>query len=62
MGPLSDYDLGVLAERGQDSVELRARLVWELARAVPAERVAAQCCIDISHRIISLEKAQKPGD
>jgi uncharacterized protein YutE (UPF0331/DUF86 family) len=24
--------------------------------------VAAQCCIDISHRIISLEKAQKPRD
>ena len=22
--------------------------------------IAAQCCIDISHRIISLEKAQKP--
>ena len=24
--------------------------------------VAAQCCIDISHRIISLEGAQKPAD
>jgi uncharacterized protein YutE (UPF0331/DUF86 family) len=24
--------------------------------------IAAQCCIDISHRIISLEKAQKPQD
>lgn len=24
--------------------------------------VAAQCCIDISHRIIALEKAQKPTD
>lgn len=24
--------------------------------------VAAQCCIDISHRIISIEKAQKPRD
>jgi uncharacterized protein YutE (UPF0331/DUF86 family) len=24
--------------------------------------IAAQCCIDISHRIISLEKAQKPRD
>jgi uncharacterized protein YutE (UPF0331/DUF86 family) len=24
--------------------------------------VAAQCCIDIGHRIISLEKAQKPCD
>ena len=24
--------------------------------------VAAQCCIDICHRIISLEKAQKPKD
>jgi uncharacterized protein YutE (UPF0331/DUF86 family) len=24
--------------------------------------VAAQCCIDISHRIISLEQAQKPRD
>jgi uncharacterized protein YutE (UPF0331/DUF86 family) len=24
--------------------------------------VAAQCCIDISHRIISLTKAQKPAD
>jgi len=24
--------------------------------------VAAQCCIDISHRIISLEEAQKPRD
>jgi uncharacterized protein YutE (UPF0331/DUF86 family) len=24
--------------------------------------VAAQICIDISHRIISLERAQKPGD
>ena len=25
-------------------------------------KIAAQCCIDISHRIISLEKAQKPQD
>lgn len=24
--------------------------------------IAAQCCIDISHRIISLEQAQKPSD
>ena len=24
--------------------------------------IAAQCCIDISNRIISLEKAQKPND
>ena len=24
--------------------------------------VAAQCCIDICHRIISIEKAQKPSD
>ena len=24
--------------------------------------VAAQCCIDISHRIIAIEKAQKPTD
>lgn len=24
--------------------------------------VAIQCCLDISHRIIALEKAQKPGD
>jgi len=24
--------------------------------------IAAQCCIDISHRIISIEKAQKPRD
>ena len=24
--------------------------------------VAAQCCIDISHRIISMERAQKPRD
>lgn len=24
--------------------------------------VAVQCCLDISHRIIALEKAQKPGD
>jgi uncharacterized protein YutE (UPF0331/DUF86 family) len=24
--------------------------------------VAAQCCLDISHRIISIEKALKPGD
>ena len=24
--------------------------------------IAAQCCIDISHRIISLERAQKPRD
>ncbi len=24
--------------------------------------VAAQCCIDICHRIIALEKAQKPAD
>ncbi len=24
--------------------------------------IAAQCCIDISNRIISLEKAQKPRD
>jgi uncharacterized protein YutE (UPF0331/DUF86 family) len=24
--------------------------------------VAAQCCIDISHRIISLEQAKKPAD
>jgi uncharacterized protein YutE (UPF0331/DUF86 family) len=24
--------------------------------------VAAQCCIDVCHRIVSLEKAQKPAD
>ena len=24
--------------------------------------VAAQCCIDISHRIVSIERAQKPRD
>jgi uncharacterized protein YutE (UPF0331/DUF86 family) len=24
--------------------------------------VAAQCCLDICHRIISIEKALKPGD
>ena len=24
--------------------------------------IAAQCCIDISHRIISIERAQKPRD
>ena len=24
--------------------------------------VAAQCCLDICHRVISIEKALKPGD
>ena len=39
VGPLSDYDLGVLVDRGYDTPELRARLTHEFVRRLGTERV-----------------------
>ena len=49
VGPMSDYDLGVLIDRDADQEQTQAEF-------------SAQCCIDISHRIISLENALRPAD
>jgi predicted nucleotidyltransferase len=39
VGPLSDYDLGVLVERGQDTPESQARLRAELACVLGTDRI-----------------------
>jgi predicted nucleotidyltransferase len=39
VGPLSDYDLGVLTERSQDAPQLRARLCQYLARAIETDQI-----------------------
>jgi predicted nucleotidyltransferase len=39
LGPMSDYDLGVLIDRAADAGQIRARLAHELALAVQPGRV-----------------------
>ena len=39
LGPMSDYDLGVLIDRALDERQIHARLTLELARALGTDRV-----------------------
>jgi len=39
LGPMSDYDLGVLTDRGADDEQMRARLTHEVTLAVQTDRV-----------------------
>ncbi|MGC9335055.1 MAG: type VII toxin-antitoxin system MntA family adenylyltransferase antitoxin [Anaerolineae bacterium] len=39
LGPMSDYDLAVLVDRGADGRRIQARLAHELARALETDRV-----------------------
>ncbi len=39
LGPMSDYDLGVLIDRGADAGQIHARLTHELVRALQTDRV-----------------------
>jgi predicted nucleotidyltransferase len=39
LGPMSDYDLGVLIDRTADERQVHARLTHELARAVGTDRI-----------------------
>ncbi len=51
--------MGALKERSREEFDADPYLRDIVERNL---EVAAQCCIDICHRIISIEKAQKPLD
>jgi len=60
LGPMSDYDLGVLIDRGADAGQVHARLTHELVRALQTDRVDVvvlnRAPIELAYAIIAQGK------
>ncbi len=60
LGPMSDYDLGVLIDRGADAGQVHARLTHELVRALQTDRVDVvvlnRALIELAYTIIAQGK------
>jgi predicted nucleotidyltransferase len=60
LGPMSDYDLGVLIDRSADAGQVHARLTHELVRALQTDRVDVvvlnRAPIELAYAIIAQGK------
>jgi predicted nucleotidyltransferase len=57
IGPLSDYDLGVLVERGDRESEIQAQLAHKLARGLQTDRLDVlllnRAPIELAHAVVA---------